>query len=151
MAKRPGVVSHGTARDLADHSVGYSASGESQFSRNAASTGGGRDADQLPDSIKGRYAPDRKSNLIFRNRQEIRKIARKIKDETDPAKLAKLKKNYAIKSMFLAKLERARHEHQPSETTAGPATIGPEPGEISEAWNWETVTEIPGENDFDPF
>src|ERR1700682_4233523 len=36
MAKRPGVVRHGTARALADNGQGYRANGESQHSRQSA-------------------------------------------------------------------------------------------------------------------
>lgn len=151
MAKRPGVTQHGTAKQLADNGVGYTASGESEWSRQAASNGNAKMQSAEPDQVRGVFKSKPKEDLIYRNRHAIRKLARKMKTETDPIKLAKLKKHYEIKSMFLSKLEGSKHEHQSQASATGPATVGPKPGEISESWNWETVEDIPGESDVDPW
>lgn len=106
MAKRPGIVRHGTARDDADNAPGYVASGSSEHSRHAAH-GGKVEEKPEPDHIKGRFKKDARrsvADLIFENRRELRRLAAKMENETDPIRLEKLKKNSAIKARFLSLL-----------------------------------------------
>jgi len=138
MAKHgPRVVRHGTAKDLADHAVGYVASGSSEHTRHAAH-GGKVEAKPEPEHIEGtariegrshgRGSRTREQN-IRESRKRIAGIARRMKTETDPVKLAALEKNYAIKSAYLAKL-----------FSGSDAKIRVEP-----------ILTLPGEDDFEPW
>jgi len=105
MAKRPGIVRHGTARDDADNAPGYVASGSSEHTRHAAH-GGKVEEKAEPDHIKGRFIDARRSvaDLIYENRRELRKLAAKIENERDPVRIERFRKSAAIKSRFLASL-----------------------------------------------
>jgi hypothetical protein len=95
MQRRPTVFRGGTAREIAEHGLGYSANGESQYSRNAAAT-----ANIV--LSKGKRTDGR---LLRENENQLAKIAQRLSIETDPAKIMKLRKDHAIKSRFVEKLK----------------------------------------------
>ncbi|WMT75069.1 hypothetical protein [Bradyrhizobium sp. Ash2021] len=102
--KRPPNVHRGTtSRDLADHGVGYSASGESEFSRRAASVPNVKMPSYAVSKPKLR-GPLSRPEVIAENERELLKLRDRIRLATDPAKLAKLKKNLNIKMSFVEKL-----------------------------------------------
>jgi hypothetical protein len=98
---RPGVVRRGTARDLADHDAGYSANGESEHSRRAASAPNFTTRSHVA-RTKGKHTS---ADLIAENKSLLAKLRGEILTETNPARLAKLRRNLEIKSRFVAKLE----------------------------------------------
>ncbi|SDI54382.1 MULTISPECIES: hypothetical protein [Bradyrhizobium] len=110
----PKVFRHGS-RDPADHGVGYSASGTSEHSRHSAhrasATATTRDEpERLVGARKveeGRHHGRGKRTrwqLIEENHRRLGKIVERLKIETDPAVLEKLRKNFEIKTAFLARL-----------------------------------------------
>ncbi len=104
MAYRPGVISRGGPKDLSDHAVGYVASGEGEYSRRAASP----DANAtMPSYAPKTRGPRNNAALIAQNESQMAKLRGDMLIETDPAKLAKLKKNFDIKQRFV---ERIRNE-----------------------------------------
>jgi hypothetical protein len=100
---RPGVITEGTARDLADSGVGYSCNGESQFSRNAAQPNTTTRSHVA--RTKGKHTS---AALIAENKSLLATLRGAILIETSPAKLAKLRKNFEIKSRFIERLESNR-------------------------------------------
>jgi hypothetical protein len=95
MQRRPTVIRGTSARDLAEHGLGYSANGESQYSRNAAAT-----AANIVLS-KGKRTDGR---LLRENENQLAKITRRLAIETDPAKIMKLRQDREIKTRFVNKL-----------------------------------------------
>jgi hypothetical protein len=99
MAKRPGVIVHGTAADLAADSGGYVSSGEGQYSRRSANP---------PVTMVG-YESKRQGRhtvrqLIRWHTSQLAKLRGEILMATDPTRLVKLQKNFDIKTRFVAKL-----------------------------------------------
>jgi hypothetical protein len=99
---------------------GYQPSGESEFSRRAAS--GDR-----PVSMNGTPRNESKPHLhllqhqlIAKNDHELSKIQKRLVRETDPVVRQKLQRNLEIKSRFLSRLyaqqmmRRKRHEREAS-------------------------------------
>jgi hypothetical protein len=111
MARALGIIRHGTARNLADHDDGYSANGESEFSRQSA---------RAPNVSlnKGRRTDGR---LIRETEKALRKLKCKASEVDDPIRLMKLEKNIAIKSAFLDRLR--------------PPRITTIPGELDASWD----------------
>jgi hypothetical protein len=155
-SRRPNVIRHGTARDASDHAVGYTASGASEHSRHAAN---GSASTKKPEPEKvvgassqaGREHGRGKRNrwqLIQEMHRDIAKIARRLKTETDPEVLARLRKNYTIKSGFLSKLHKQRIENEKPKHDAKPPSGNVSQIEEPEEWYVET---IPGEYDIEPF
>jgi hypothetical protein len=148
MAKRPGVVTTGTARDLAEHDGGYSANGESQHSRQVAHA-----------NLRLGEGKRTSGRLIREQDGALAKLKYQASIEMDPAKLAKIIKNIGIKSAFVAKLKGQYANEHPNETASatGQTRQGTKPGHLSparsnrETWNWTEVETIPGEfeGDFD--
>src|SRR5260221_127510 len=91
----PGVIRQGTAGQLADHGTGYSANGESQFSRQSASA----------PVIKLGEGKRTHGRLIRDTEKELAKLEQREREEREPMRLAKIRANYCIKSAFLAKLK----------------------------------------------
>jgi hypothetical protein len=137
MAKHsPGVRRHGTARQEAEHDAAYSANGESQYSRQVAST---------PKLGEGKRTDGR---LIREQSGALAKLRFKASIEMDPARLAKIGKDIEIKSKFLAKLKgQYAAEHPGEPEIAAPKISGPP----SANWNWEDVTTLEGEDAFEPW
>src|ERR1700737_4954471 len=107
----PGVVKHGSAKNLADHGAGYSANGESEFSRQSA---------HAPNvSLKKGKRTD--GRLIRETEKALRKLKYRASEERDPTRLMKLEKNIAIKSAFLDRLR--------------PPRIITIPGELEASWD----------------
>lgn len=98
--KRPGVVTRGTARDLADNGAGYSCNGESQYSRNAAQPNVRMAGNSAKTTGKHTQAA-----LIAENESQLAKLRGDISLETDPTRREKLKKNFDIKARFVARLK----------------------------------------------
>ena len=111
MARAPGIVRHGTARNLADHRDGCSANGESEFSRQSA---------HAPNISlnKGKRTDGR---LIRETEKALGKLKYRASEERDPKRIMKLEKNIAIKSAFLDRLR--------------PPRITTIPGELDASWD----------------
>jgi hypothetical protein len=120
-----------------DAEPGFAASGSSVYSRDVAKR------EPEINLNKGKCTDGR---LIRFQIKQLMKLQQQVLTETNPERLAKLRKNVGIKSAFIAKLQ-GRYEGEHGE----PATVGPEPGHASEDWNWESVTDLPGENDIEPW
>jgi hypothetical protein len=101
---RPGVITRGTARDLADHDAGYSPNGESEHSRRSASAPNFTTRSHVA-RTKGKHTS---AALIAENQSLLAKLRGEMLTETNPAKLAKLRKNFEIKTRFITKLESQR-------------------------------------------
>ena len=138
MAK--GAIKGTSARDLAEHDEGYSANGEGEYSRRSAS----------PPNIALSTGRRTSGRLIRENQHALRKLEQHARIENDPIRKAKIRKNIAIKSSFLAKL-KGQYEHQPSTTATGSAEDRAKPGsrsrKNSECWDWSEVETFPGEDD----
>jgi hypothetical protein len=89
----------GTAREEAERAAGFSANGESQWTRGAARPADGIDR---PGALKGGHRTNER--LIREVTRELNKLSEKIAVERDRERLIKLGKNYAIKEKFLARL-----------------------------------------------
>jgi hypothetical protein len=112
--KKPGVITHGTAKDLADSGVGYVAGGEGEYSRNSARPGRGIN---LADGGK---RPRTDYRLIRQNEKALAKLERSMAVEADPAKLEKLRKSHAIKTRFIQRLQQGKGPSVPgAEGTMG--------------------------------
>jgi hypothetical protein len=125
MAPRRPVRQHGTARDLAEHAVGYSANGESQHSRNVAQA-----------SVRLGEGKRTDGRLLRETAKELAKLEHRLECETDPARRAKHAKNIAIKKIFLSRIEQQ---------FSGAASVGHEP------LVRERITVLYGENDIVPW
>ena len=91
-----GVFRRGTAAELADHAIGFSANGESMWSRNSANPKG--------DGKRNRrrsYSPEEEISV---SKTALAKLHQSAGTETDPVKLTKLRKNIEIKTRYIAKL-----------------------------------------------
>lgn len=100
MARGSGVIVRGTAREIAEHGTGYSANGEGEYSRRVASAPNVK--------MRGHVAKTRGKHsqvaLIAENESLLARLRGEIAIETDPARLAKLKKNFEIKTRFVERL-----------------------------------------------
>ncbi len=104
--KSRATKTEGTAREAAERGEGFSANGESQWTRNAAQPGNVRmkgyepPPRQRPPNPHARYAADIRFNEI-----EIERMQRAMTVEKNPVRLAKLARSIAIKSAFVEKLK----------------------------------------------
>src|SRR5260370_36831316 len=106
--KRAGVISHGTARDLAEKGEGYAANGLSEHSRHAAHS----QNIKLPSyqaNVRKIRGPKSSAELIEEATKALAKLQRDARSETNPVRLAKLRKNVEIKTRFIKILEQNRH------------------------------------------
>jgi hypothetical protein len=104
--KRP-VIVRGTAKDLADHGVGYVSTGEGQWTRQAAQPGNTKLAhfhENAPGTRRFR-GPRSKADSLRLNEAELVRLRNAASFETNPTRLAKLRKNIDIKSTFLRRLQ----------------------------------------------
>ncbi|MCU1340537.1 MAG: hypothetical protein JWO19_6118 [Bryobacterales bacterium] len=101
--KRPGVTSHGTARDLAEKGDGYAANGLSEHSRHSAHSQNIKLPGYIERGPKVR-GPRSGGELVGENVKALAKLERDARCETNPVRLAKLKKNIEIKKRFIEKL-----------------------------------------------
>jgi hypothetical protein len=124
-ARGPGVVRHGTARDLADKAMGYVASGTSEHTRQISHA-----------NIKLGDGKRTDGRLLRETAKELAKLEHKLTCETDPVRRAKCAKNVSIKRSFLAKIEKQLADEHPNEPKV-------------KTRNW--ITNLPGENDFEPW
>lgn len=108
MARRPpGVISQGTARQLAElPDAAYSANGESQFSRQSASTPNIRTQSYAPRQQRADQKKTPEALLKFQ-RSALAKLRYDLSMAKDATKRAKIAKNIGIKSRFIATLEKA--------------------------------------------
>jgi hypothetical protein len=108
MARRaPGVVTHGTAKDLADVGVGYTASGASEHSRQSAHNGRPRD------EFANDFRPERPANLshgelIARTAKQIAKLNGDILLEDNRARREKLRHRLDLKKQVFERLQSER-------------------------------------------
>jgi hypothetical protein len=100
----PGVVRHGTAKNLAGHDGGYSASGESQFSRQSAHSANVKTRGYVENHPAKVSGPRSHGELIAENERALAKIRAQLATENNPARLVKLKRDLEIKSAFVARL-----------------------------------------------
>lgn len=107
-----------TAAQDAAAAPGYQPSGESEFSRRAAS--GDR-----PVSMNGSPRTESKPHgylmlheLIAKNDRELSKIQKRLVTETDPAVRRRLQRNLEIKSRFLSRLYARQMKGQHHERDA---------------------------------
>jgi hypothetical protein len=97
------TVSRGTAKDHAERGEGFSANGESAFSRRVAHPDLVRMKGYVrprPQNSHAAHAADIRFNEI-----EIEKMQRAMTVERNPVRLAKLARSIAIKSAFVEKLK----------------------------------------------
>jgi hypothetical protein len=88
-------IRHGTAKDLSERADGFSANGESQFTRrSAAST-----------NIKLGEGHRTSGHLLREMQVGLRKLRYQERNERDPIRLEKIRKNISIKSGFIATLK----------------------------------------------
>src|SRR5258708_31639876 len=102
-SRRPGVTSRGTARKLAELDNGFAANGESMFTRRAAKP----DANATMAGHVKKNPTGRKysiPHLIRYHSSLLSRMCGEILTETCPVRLAKLEKNFSIKSAFVEKL-----------------------------------------------
>ena len=123
-------IKHGTAAQLADHGVGFSANGESQWSRRSAS---------VPKIALSRGTRT-DGRLIREVERDLGKLRHQASIEREPVRLAKLRKNITIKSAFLKKLQGHSDETHP---TARSEHALPQSRRLSET----QVTTLPGEDE----
>jgi hypothetical protein len=90
-----GAIKHGSAKDLAEHDAGYSANGESEHSRRAASS----------PKISLSHGKRTDGRLIRENESKLAKIRARLLTENNPAQLVKLKRDFEIKSAFIERLK----------------------------------------------
>ena len=109
--KTSGIVRRGTAAEGAAYADGFSASGEGQWSRTAASVGGNvrtasfvdpKPAGAGTSKIRG---PRSKDALLAENRAALEKLHQRVGRENVPARVIRLRQQIEIKSAFIAKLE----------------------------------------------
>jgi hypothetical protein len=94
------AIRHGTEQELADHSAGYVASGESEFSRSAARSGKAREFDGRPARPKNIS----RQELIAKTTKRIAKLRCDLSLCTSAARRAKLERDVEIKIALLARL-----------------------------------------------
>jgi hypothetical protein len=97
----PRVIRHGTADHLANVESGFSPNGESMFSRRSAS---------VPNISTRGYVAKRKgarptAEIIAHATSEMARLRGAMLIETNPTRLAKLKKSFEIKSRFVERLK----------------------------------------------
>ena len=134
MARAPGVVRHGTAKQNAEHATGYSANGESMHSRQVAHV-----------NIKLGEGRRTSGRLIREQSGALAKLKYRMTVETDEDRLRKIRKDIAIKSKFVAKLKKQYASEHPGEQDPAPTRAE------TNGWNWEDVTTLPGEDAFEPW
>jgi hypothetical protein len=94
------VSRSGTAKELARGSTGYSASGESQHSRQAAHGGNMK----LPGYVENVRGKRTRGQLIEQHKSLLAKLRGDILIEDNKARRAKLERNFEIKTKFLNRL-----------------------------------------------
>jgi hypothetical protein len=94
-----GAIIRGTAEELANSATGYTASGESQFSRRAASAPLHDERSQRP---VWKNVP--RDQQIARTAKRVAKLKCDISLETDKNRRAKLEKDFELKSALLERL-----------------------------------------------
>lgn len=100
-----GVFKTGTAREAADHGQGYSANGESQFSRQSASA----PEPHEPTSLQAVRRRDRGVDEVSFQQGEAARIRNNIRKHADnPEKVAALKDVLAKKLLFIERLRAER-------------------------------------------
>jgi hypothetical protein len=112
---RKATFKAGTARETAERGEGFSANGESQWTRNAAQPGNvklnhyGLEEPKpwRPDGAKLRQREERMARAadIEFNEVEIAKMVARVQTETNPERRAKLRKNIGIKRRFVERLK----------------------------------------------
>lgn len=103
LPKGKGVHRSGTAAELADQSFGYSVSGESQFTREASrGTGSPKMVHRETRGRRGYGKP--LTELIRETAGALAYMQAQLRVEDSAAQRAKLTKNIAIKTKYLAKL-----------------------------------------------
>jgi hypothetical protein len=111
----PGVVRHGTARQLADVGIGYTASGAGEYTRQAAHAAAGiKMNSHAPRKDRGRDFPGKRyptmslGEKIAFQASALAKLNIDLILETSAEKRAKIAKNVDIKTRFLERLKLGR-------------------------------------------
>jgi hypothetical protein len=100
-----GLIKRGTADEIASAVGGFSANGESAWSRSAARSGKARDGEQDRPPRPKNLSRD---ELIARTTKRIAKLRCDISLETGAVRRAKLERDLAIKSELLTRLKAER-------------------------------------------
>jgi hypothetical protein len=131
-----GAFKHGKKKNT-DAEPGYSASGESQHSREAAHV-----------NIRLGEGKRTDGRLIREQSGALAKLKFKAEIEIDPAKLAKLQKDIAIKTAFVAKLNGRYAEQHDGGISMPNKKINVKPRDPSATWNWTEVENINSGEDY---
>lgn len=101
-----GTIKRGTAAEGAAFTDGFSASGESQWSRQAASAAKVRlrSADKPPEPAAPKPKRDR-VQMLHENRAALQKLRARVARENVPARIIALKRQIENKLGYIAKLE----------------------------------------------
>jgi hypothetical protein len=97
--KRHGVNLGTTSRALADHEDGFSANGESMYSRQAAHS-----TLNLPSHVAKTKGKHSLPQLIAENQSQLATLRGNLLIESCPVKRAKIENSIGIKSRFLARI-----------------------------------------------
>jgi hypothetical protein len=96
------AIRHGTARDETDRAaIGYCSSGESIWSRSQANPKG--------DGRRERRRAYSTGEEIDSSMKALPKLHEKVRHETDPVRLEKLKLNICIKTKWIEQLSNEKH------------------------------------------
>ena|ERR1700722_889633 len=109
----PGVLRHGTAKDLADVANGYTASGASEHSRNSAHSHISHLNSFVDDTRPPEWARTEKDALGFTiadNARQLAALHMRLRTETNEQRRDKLRKNIQIKTKFLDRLKQEQRE-----------------------------------------
>jgi hypothetical protein len=97
----PNVTRRGTAKELADLGHGYSANGESEFSRHSAHSANVKMRSHAPKTRGARTTSD----IIAQSESQLAKMRGDLMLENNPARIVKLKRDMEIKGAFVARLK----------------------------------------------
>lgn len=103
----PGVIRHGTARDLDNLGIGYSASGSSEHSRHAAHSQNTKTAGYVEPKppLWARTEREQLGEKIAKQAKFLAALHMRLRTETSPERAAKFGKDIEIKTRFLEKLK----------------------------------------------
>ena len=107
MTKTSGIIKRGTAAEGTAFTDGFSASGEGQWSRTAASVGGNvklLSEDKAPEVPAQKPRRDR-NQMLHENRAALSKLRARVARENVPARIIALKRQIENKLGYIAKLE----------------------------------------------
>jgi hypothetical protein len=110
--RAPGVIRRGTASDLANLGVGYSASGASEHTRHAAHSTNTKLAnyEEPKAPVWTRTALEQLGEKIAKQAKFLAAFHVRLRTERDPERRAKIMKDIPIKARYLEKLKQEQRE-----------------------------------------